>query len=290
MNPGYLKIVLAVLIWSSWGIIIHWLKLPAVLVCFSTNFFGWLGLSALLVRKSGEIRPGSIGIKKLAFFVLIGAMVNLNNIAYYQAFQFTSVANTVFSHYLAPVLVFLMVPFLLSEKIEFRAYISLFISLAGLYLIINGPGLEIAASDLQGIGLGLFSALFYALIIVAYRYLAPGLSAFTLTWYSNLATFLLVLPLALPQIHEALSLPVLVPLFFVGLVNSGLAPMIYISGLKTVPAHHAGILGYLEPIGGIIFAFFLLSEPLGFSKIAGAILIFGAGYYLVRPKIVRIEK
>jgi len=286
LNPGYLKIVLAVLIWSSWGVIIHWLKLPPPLISFSANLFGWIFLAflALGLRKGEEIRAGYRGIKTIGIFLLLGAFVSLNNVLYFQAFLFTTVANSVFSHYLAPVLIFILGPLFLREKLEGRAFISLFLSLLGLYLVISGPGLKITPDDLTGITLGLASAFFYALVVIMFRKLSHRYSPLSLNLFANLASSLLLLPLVVGQVHLLLEPGKILTLIIIGIILSGLIPMLYISGLKDVPAHHAGILSYMEPIGGVLLAFFLLSEPIGKNTVFGAALILGAGYYLVRPK------
>ena len=286
LHTGHLKIILAVLIWSSWGIIIHWLKLPPALISCSANFFGWIFLAFLGfgLGRGEEIRSGFREIKTIGFFLLLGAVISLNNVLYFQAFLFTTVANSVFSHYLAPVLIFILGPLLLREKLEGRAFISLFLSLLGLYLVINGPGLKVTSQDLTGISLGLASALFYALVVIMFRKSTHRYSPLALNLFGNLASSLLLLPLVMGQIHLLFEPGKLVALIIIGIILSGLIPMLYISGLKDVPAHHAGILSYMEPIGGVLLAFFLLSEPIGGNTVIGAVLILGAGYYLVRPK------
>ncbi|MCX5858763.1 MAG: DMT family transporter, partial [Proteobacteria bacterium] len=158
------------------------------------------------------------------------------------------------------------------------------LSLLGLYLVINGPGLKVSAQDLTGISLGLASALFYALTVIMFRKLTHRYSPLTLNLFANLASSLLLLPLIAGQIPLLFEPGKLMALIIIGIILSGLIPMLYISGLKDVPAHHAGILSYIEPMGGVLLAFLLLSEPIGKNTFFGAALILGAGYYLVRPK------
>ncbi|MDD5224495.1 MAG: EamA family transporter [bacterium] len=286
LYPGYFKIIFAVLIWSSWGIIIHRLKLPPALISFSANMFGWIFLAFLGfgLGKGEEIRSGFREIKTIGLFLLLGVFVSLNNVLYFQAFLYTTVANSVFSHYLAPVLIFILGPLILREKLEGRAFFSLSLSVLGLYLVINGPGLKITAHDLTGISLGLGSALFYALVVIMFRKLSHRYSPLSLNLFANLASSLLLLPLVAGQIHLIFEPGKIIALIIIGIILSGFIPMLYISGLKEVPAHHAGILSYMEPIGGILLAFFLLSEPIGKNTVFGAALILGAGYYLIRPK------
>jgi len=286
LYPGYLKIILAVLVWSSWGIIIRRLELPPALISCSANLFGWIFLAFLGfgLGKGAEIRSGFREFRTIGFFLLLGVVVSLNNVLYFQAFLYTTVANSVFSHYLAPVLIFILGPFILREKLEGRSFVSLFLSLLGLYLVINGPGLKVTSQDLTGISLGLASALFYALTVIMFRKLTHRYSPLAMNLFANLASSLLLLPLVAGQIHLLFEPGIIITVIIIGIILSGLIPMLYISGLKDVPAHHAGILSYIEPMSGVLLAFLLLSEPIGKNTFFGAALILGAGYYLVRPK------
>lgn len=276
---GYLAIASAVLIWGSWGLLVRWAGVSAVAVSLLSTFFAWCFLTlAWGVRSGPEIRPGPG--KNLFLFLFLGIAVALNNVLYFRAFIHTTVANAVLSHYLAPILVFFLAPLLIRERIESRGFVSLLLSLVGLYLIIRGPGLIITDRDLTGILFGTGSAVFFAFQIIAVRYLAPNFSALKLTWYTNLGASLVLFPASYPDI---LLVPgrILLLIAGMGVFLSGLAPILYVHGLKTVPAHHAAVLSYLEPVGGIFLAFLFLSESPGATTLAGGALILSAGYYLV---------
>lgn len=283
---GYGKIIGAVLIWSSWGILVRWAGLPALTVSFFSTFFAWMFISLAWSLRSGwgTLRPG--GWKSLIFFLFLGVMVALNNVLYFKAFLTTTIANATLSHYLAPIIVFILAPIFIREKIQPRGLLSLALSAVGLYLIIRGPGLVISERDLSGIIFGAGSALFFALQIIAVRHLAPRFSAVKLTWYTNLGAFLVLIPLVYAEI-PLVSARLLLLLAGMGIFLSGLAPILYIQGLKFVPAHHAGVLSYLEPVGGILLAFIFLSESPKASTLVGGACILVAGYYLVHTAMKR---
>ena len=276
---GYLAISSAVLIWGFWGLLVRWAGISAIAVSFLSTFFAWCFLTlAWGIRSGPEIRPGPG--KNLFLFLFLGIAVALNNVLYFRAFIHTSVANAVFSHYLAPILVFFLAPLLLRERIEPRGILSLLLSVLGLSLIIRGPGPLITDRDLTGILFGTGSAVFFAFQIIAVRHLAPNFSAVKLTWYTNLGAALVLLPAAYSDI---LLVPgrILLLIAGMGVFLSGLAPILYVQGLRTVPAHHAAVLSYLEPVGGIFLAFLFLSESPGTATLAGGALILSAGYLLV---------
>jgi drug/metabolite transporter (DMT)-like permease len=278
---GYVKIIISVLIWSSWGILVRWLDLPALVISFFSTSIACLTLSFVWAFKFQRRKLKPQKTKNLFFFLALGILVALSNVLYFQAFRTTTIANATLSHYLAPILVFILAPIMIREKIEARGMVSLILSTFGLYLITWGPGLKLTSQDIAGIGFGAASALFYALQINAVRHLAPRFSALALTWYGNLGASLTIFPWIYSEIYlvHSSALPILL---LMGIFCSGLAPIIYISGLKTVPAHHAGVLSYLEPVGGILLAFLFLSESPRIITLIGGAFIVGGGYYLIR--------
>jgi drug/metabolite transporter (DMT)-like permease len=71
-------------------------------------------------------------------------------------------------------------------------------------------------------------------------------------------------------------------LVLLGLVHTALALGLYLAALARVPATHAGIMGYLEPVGVVIVAWLFLDEAPSLGTIVGGALIVGAGALLIR--------
>jgi len=68
----------------------------------------------------------------------------------------------------------------------------------------------------------------------------------------------------------------------VGILHSTIAPILYFKGLQYVTANKAAVLGYLEPVGAILFAMIFLEEyPPAVSLIGGALIIL-SGYLTLR--------
>ena len=68
----------------------------------------------------------------------------------------------------------------------------------------------------------------------------------------------------------------LVLLLFLGLVTTALAHTLFISSLKDLPAHLAGIISSMETVYGILFAFLLLREVPSARELIGAGIIVAA--------------
>ena len=96
-----------------------------------------------------------------------------------------------------------------------------------------------------------------------------------MAFYQNaFAALFLILPIlwAGPALPEPGDLPVLIIL---GVLFTAVAHTCFISGLTTVRVQTASVIAGLEPVYGIIFAFFLLNEVPRLQTLSGGVLIIG---------------
>jgi drug/metabolite transporter (DMT)-like permease len=283
MKP-YLKIVAAMLIWSTWGLLIRWLALPPVVVLFYTSLIASFAVPIAL-RIRGEF-PASILSKgpRNLFAALVFASL-LNNLTYFYSLGHTTVSNAVFAHYTAPVIVAVLAPFLISERIQKVTLISLPIAVAGMAMIVvSSGGLRLNSVHLPGILAGTASGIAYAFVIIVSREISRRMmyhkAIIVLLW----ATAIVTAPVALSMdyrlpVHSALLL------LATGLLHSTIAPLLYFSALRQVLAQHAAILGYTEPLAAIPLAFVFLSETPSFAALIGGVLILFSGYLVVHARL-----
>src|SRR5205085_674768 len=112
------------------------------------------------------------------YLALMGTCAAVNQVTYFAALQYTSVARAALSHYLAPVLVALLAPWLLRERFDPRVPVATAAALGGLALLLsegmaNAAG---ASDDALGVALGLTSAVFYAALFFCAKRIAAPLS------------------------------------------------------------------------------------------------------------------
>lgn len=69
------------------------------------------------------------------------------------------------------------------------------------------------------------------------------------------------------------------PLFFLGLVNTGIGCYLYFSKLDKLPVQNVSILGYIEPLSAVILSVIILKETLTAMQIIGAVLVLGGAIY-----------
>jgi drug/metabolite transporter (DMT)-like permease len=212
----------------------------------------------------------------------IGVADAMNVYLFFAAYQRTSVAIAVLTHYLAPIFVALAAPFALKERADGRTYVAVAIAFGGLVLLLAPWDAEARPTDVAGAALGAGSAVFYASNVIANKKLL-AFSASELVFY-----------------HGFVSLPILAALVPAGLwwtlgtragaivaVGSlgpgALAGLIFVWGLRRIPASHASTLTLLEPLVAVIVGALAYGETLGARGVAGgALILAGAALVVAR--------
>ncbi len=279
----YLKIVLAMLIWSTWGLLIRWMALPPVVVLFFTSLIGSIAVPVVL-KMRGDFPHAVFGLTSWHLFAALAASSILNNLTYFYALGHTTISNAVFTHYTAPVFVAVLAPFLIAERLRRITLYALPVATAGMVMIVAAGGwINLKSEHLPGILAGTASGLGYALMIIITRRLGQLLlhhkAIILLLWTTAAVTA----PAALTA-GCTIGLRTGVLLAITGLMHSTTAPLLYFSALRRVLAQHAAILGYIEPLAAIPLAFLFLSEKPPLVALIGGFLILFSGYLIVRSK------
>ena len=61
----------------------------------------------------------------------------------------------------------------------------------------------------------------------------------------------------------------------IGLVNTGLAYLLYFSGLQKLPGQSVALISYVDPVSALLFSAVLLHESMTPVQLVGAVLIIG---------------
>jgi drug/metabolite transporter (DMT)-like permease len=279
----YLKIVLAMLIWSTWGPLIRWMELPPVVVLFYTSLSAAFIVPAVL-RMRGDFPHAVFSLQAWPLLAGLSLASITNNISYFYSLGHTTVSNAVFSHYTAPVIVAVLAPFLIAERLQRVTLISLPMAVLGMIMIVaTGGGLSLKSVHTAGIVAGTLSGLAYAFVIIFSRRLSQLVLHHKAIIVNLWITAAVTAPAALAlDYHMSMRAGML--LLGTGLLHSSLAPLLYFSALRRVLAQHAAILGYIEPLAAIPLAFLFLSEKPPLMALFGGLLILFSGYLIVRSK------
>lgn len=276
---GPLQIGAAMAVWSSWGLAVRWLPLPAWALT------GYVGLAAAAAAATLWIGCGGAAAalwprRYRLPLVLMGLLFLANSVCFLTAYERTTVANAVLTHYTAPVFVALIAPLALGERVLPVTPVSLLLAGAGMGLLL--PGIHWSWEDrhLQGLLLGTASGLAYAVLIVMARALCLRVAALPLLFVQNGVVALVLLPglllLGLPREPVVLG-----ALALLGVVHATGAALLYLAGLRRVRAQTAAILGYLEPLLAVGLAALVLGERVAPHSLLGGGLILASGALVV---------
>jgi drug/metabolite transporter (DMT)-like permease len=282
LKLGYLLTALAATLWGTWPL---WLRpsgvAPAAQATLVLGTIGVVGLPLLLGR--GRARPERRAAD-WAGIALLGLLDASNVALYFAALGAGAVAMAVLSHYLAPVLVAVLAPRLLGERLGRRTPIAIVGALIGLSILLLPSALSARGGPaVRAALLGAASAIFYAgNVVVSKRLMRRFLPVELLVYHSACAALLL-----LPWAWHALATTELHGILRVGAgglllgLGGGLA---FYAGLSRVPAPHVGVLTYLEPLVAIAVGAIFFAEAVSPLGGIGGLLIVVAGLGVITEK------
>jgi drug/metabolite transporter (DMT)-like permease len=277
MMPS-LSILLALFLWSSLGVVVRIAGVSEIpLIFYSCLFAAVLQSIFLSARGWSSYAPDK---RFLKFLVLLGCVGLLNTFSFYYAFRHTTIANSVLTHYIAPVIVAFLASIFLKEKATRLIVLAIILSSAGLLIMLGG--FSVSSGDTAGIIAGLVSGCAYAVIIILASGFTQQVHPLMMVFVPNVVIIVLLAPFIREFPLSALWIFVLI-----GLAHSTIAPMLYYWGMKSVTANKTAVLGYLEPVMAIIFSMLFLEEIPGMRSLAGGILIILSGYLTLRKKYIK---
>ncbi|NPA25046.1 MAG: DMT family transporter [Deltaproteobacteria bacterium] len=276
---NYCKVIVALLLWSSWGIAVQKLHIRALHTLFLTTLFSLPAVLICLFPRRDEIKDFIASIRgQASILALLAVCLLVNNYFYFAAFNRTSIAIAVFTHYTAPLFVAVLAPVLLHEHFDRRIIPPLLLALCGLTAILF-PGFKfnLAAADLSGALCGVASGLAYALTLITAKHLTDKLAPLPMILGQNLFITLFLLPLLCFDPLVPMPGSAWLILLLLGIVLCALAPYLYLSGLRHIKAQHVATIGYLEPLAAVALGLIVSRKVPDLSIWLGGLAILGAG-------------
>lgn len=270
-----LSLILSVSIFGTIGLARKYIPLPSGSIAFFRGLIGTVTL--LLVMLILQKKPSREAIRKNLWILLVsGAFIGFNWILLFEAYNYTSVATATLCYYMAPMLVVLVSPFLLGEKMTLRRAICVLVTLAGA-VCVSGV-LRGGEVSWRGILLGLGAALLYASIILLNKRLRE-IDAYdrTVVQLASAAAVLLVYTLLAEEVSlNAFTPSVIWLLVLVGVVHTGIAYALYFGSVGALRAQTVAIFSYIDPAVAVLLSALVLREEMGIVEIVGAVLILGS--------------
>ena len=264
-RKGVLLVAAAALLWSSGGLFIKLAPMPGLAVAFGrsavTSVFYLIVLRPKLSKASWSTA--------FAYAAMILTFVT--------ATKLTTSANAIFLQYTGPAYVLMLSPWILRERLKRIDVACVVISLVGMSLFFLG---RVEAGQLAGNLLGAASGLFFGVTVLLLRRDAAGGKsggdAMPSTALGNILAAVVALPFAAHSLGAALTPLGAVSLLYLGIVQLGVAYLLFAKGLRRVPASEASLVSMLEPVFNPLWVFLGTGERPGPWALLGGAIVIGA--------------
>ena len=281
-----MQIILSMVIFGTIGVFRRWIPFPSSVVALARSVIGLLFLLLLRMIQREPLNRAAIR-RNLPKLLLLGAMLGTNWIFLFEAYNHTSVAAATMCYYMAPVFIILLSALFFGEKITPRKGLCAAVAVFGMVLV--SDVLKSGLHGAKGLLFGLIAAGLYALIVVLNRTLRD-ISAEDRTIMQFAASALVMLPYVLLTENLSALRPtptVLLLLLLVGVLHTGIAYVLYFSGVTGVSAQTAALLSYIDPVVAVLLSVTVLKESMSPPALLGAALVIGA---MLASEIAPAEK
>ncbi len=267
---GYALVAVAASSWGLWPLILRRATMPAALQ--SAIVMAVLTFASLPFMLRDRV-AAKAPLRAWLLVAWLGLSDALNIGFFFAAYHRTSVAVAVLTHYLTPVFVAVAAPLVLREPSRPRTYGAVAAAFVGLVLLLEPWRAGLGAGDVTGALLGAGSAVFYASNVLVNKRLVPWFSGSEMMFFHGLVSTPLLF-LAVPAADWGLVDPNALAVVLAGALGPGaLAGLMFVWGLRRVPASHASVLTLLEPFVAVLVAAGFLGEKLGIVPVVGGLLI-----------------
>jgi drug/metabolite transporter (DMT)-like permease len=260
---GSAAILLAALLWSSGGLFIKWIPLPALAVAGGRASVTALFYLLVLRPKLRQARLSTA----FAYAAMILTFVAAN--------KATTAASAVLLQYTGTAWVLIAGYRFFGERVTRIDVLAVIGCLGGMALCLLDDAKGITW---QGNALGAISGVFFAMAVILMRRDAQvsSDSAQASITIGNLIGAIVGLSLGGSDLVHGINGQAVVGLLWLGLMQMGAAYLLFLRGLRTVTASTASLLSLLEPAVSPMWVWLGTGERPGAATLAGGVLMLGS--------------
>lgn len=267
-------------LWGTWSLFLRPAERISTLDPALEAFLMFVTMTLIVAPFALRDRPRAARSRRsFGFMFALGAADALNVLCFFAAMQKGSLAVAVLFHYLAPLFVALSAPFFLAERARFPG-VALLVALSGLFLLVGSTGPS-RGDVVAGAAWGAASAVFYAATTLLNKRLEIDFTTPELLAYHSAVSSLLLLPFLFPL--GDVSPAALAWVVGGAVLLSAGGTIVYLSGLRRVPASRAAVLTLIEPVVALFVAVLVWGEPMTVRGLIGAALVLAGAYLVLRP-------
>jgi len=237
-----------------------------------------LSLSLMLFKRV----PFYVNPSARKWLLLRGCMLGFVGICFMPALQFMPLGEATALYFLSPLIVVLLAPLLLGEKVHVKQYLAVGVGMIGMLLIVN-PGGTLSPI---GSALMLVAAFCYAMVQLLTRKLTGRVMSEQQFFYTAAICApmgLVVLFMYWPQVWPDTS--DILELLLMGLCG-GAGQYLLIYAFKATPASILAPINYFQLVLAVIFGQVVFGHMPDLLSFTGIVLIAAAGLSLTLPMLI----
>ncbi len=273
-----LMIVASMLIFGTIGLFRRYIPVSSAFLAFSRGILGGTILLAF-TRLKGKQSREKLPQRTIFLLVLTGAIIGINWMLLFEAYNHTTVATATLCYYMQPTIVMLLSPLLFREKLTVRKSVCAVIAVIGMVLVSGvTEGGNRPEGHLKGVFLGLGAAVCYASVIILNQKVS-GVDPWRKTTIQLISAGAVMIPYLLLNGGFGtgeFSANTVILLLVTGIVHTGLAYVLYFGSMDGLKAQSIAMLSYIDPVTALLLSALILREPLSAAGLAGAVMIIGS--------------
>jgi drug/metabolite transporter (DMT)-like permease len=265
------------IIFGAVGVFVKYIRLSSSEIAMFLSLIGTISLLVVLIYKKQDV-PWSI-VKKNIFYLLLASLsLSGNWIFLFQSYKHTTIANAALSYYFAPVLVTMLSPLVLKDKLSIKKVVCIGGSLLGLCFILQNGKMETSGNHILGIGYGLIAASFYAALTLINKFI-QGLDGLINTLLQlGLAVMILLPFVVLTDSFNLSSLTgkEIILIILLGVLHGGVGFYMFFTGMKALKAQSIAVLSYVDPLTSLLISALIIGDKMNLLQIMGTVLLLGS--------------
>lgn len=269
------KYIVAVMLYGTIGLFLRYVQIPSEVVALCRGAIGATFILLYLKVRHKKLDKKAIHTN-LFWLVLSGVCLGLNWVFLFAAYIKTTVAVASLCNYMAPIIVIIIAPLVLHERMDFRKMPCVLAALVGIVLVsgvLNG-----GEANLSGVVMGLLAAIGFVCVVICNRKIhdIPALDKAVVQLAVSAVTILPYVLLKNLGTPVSVDLRSVLIVLLLGVLHTGICYCFYFSGMGSLPVQTVAILGYLEPVVSVLCSAVFLQEAMSPGGWIGAILILAA--------------
>lgn len=274
---SYVALIGSMLIFGTLGVVRRYIPLSSAMLALCRGALGSVFLLLFVLVRGGKLKLPER--KTTLWLVLTGAVMGLNWMLLFEAYNYTTVAAATMCYYMQPTIVILLSPLVFRERLSGRKLACAAAAIVGM-LFVSGvlSGGIGQVRDIRGIAFGLGAAALYAAVIILNKkVVVEDIYAKTVIQLAGAALVMIPYVLLTEGVPElTLTAADIGMVLLVGIVHTGITYALYFGSMQRLKAQTVAVMSYIDPVFALLLSAAVLHERLTPLGIVGAVLIIGS--------------